>query len=291
VLPFSLNLSEYGGDMKEKLFFDIGICPTGKACNLNCANCFWPPEERRESKFMAIEDPLFVHLRQMGVKECFIGGGEPFLYPKIGELLSGLSQSFSIRYLLTNGKELQKYCHSIGKAVGTLVISIDKMHEEATRGGQGKEGYLEQIFSKMKCQLFATKVRVNSVVGGTEELPFIFDLRDKISFMEAVKDWHIYPQTPRVMSEQEYCHIIDSINDDSPLSFEVKCKIPRQDFLQVLILPDYSVETLRFDESWYIKRKTIKDIFKFGQLDQLLQHANTIHDLPISWYQQVGVKE
>lgn len=237
---------------------------------------------------MAVEDPLFIHLRQMGIKECFIGGGEPFLHPKVGELLSRLSQSFSIRYLLTNGKELQKYCRLIGKTIGTLAISIDKMHEEATRKENKDKKYLEQIFLEMKHQALAVKIRINSVVGGIKELPLMLDLRDKISSMETVKSWHIYPQTPKFVPEQEYCRIIGNINSGSPLSFKVKYKIPRQDFLQVLILPDYSVETLCFDESWHIKRKTVKNIFKFDQLDKLLQHASVAHGLPVSQYQQVG---
>jgi len=268
--------------MEQKLFFDIGILPVGKACDLKCKGCFWSSSQRL--RFMKTSDPLFTHLQKIGIKKCFVGGGEPLLHPKIGGTLSGIAKKVSIRYLLTHGKNLSKHQPTILNCVDTLVISIDEMHKEAMR----EKDYPNEILSTIKTPNIHKKIRINSVIGRYSNLPFLLLLRDKIAPMKQIKNWHIYPLTPKAMSKEEYFKIIDSINASSPLNFKVEYKIPQSNFIQLLIYPNYSIESLSFNDDWSLKRKVIKNIFEFDALRSLLQHASGLHKINRSSCRQVG---
>jgi organic radical activating enzyme len=268
--------------MEQRLFFDIGILPVGKVCDLRCKGCFW--SSKHPAQFMKASDPLFTHLSQIGIKRCFIGGGEPFLHPKIDEILSNLAKKVFIRYLLTHGGNLSEHKDLINGKVDTLIVSLDKMHKEAMR----EKDYPMRILSSISKLSSPTVVRINTVIKDRGNLPFLFSLRDKIASIKQIKNWHIYPMIPRTMSMEEYCKIIDSVNASSPLNFKVEYKIPQSNFLQLLIFPDYSIESLSFDDNWSLKQKMVRDIFTFNTLDNLLQHAKSLHKIDGSSYEQMG---
>lgn len=268
--------------MNGKFIFDIGILPVGKACNLRCKGCFLLSNQ--QPQFMKVSGPLFAHLQKIGIKRCFVGGGEPFLHPKIGEILSNLSEKVFIRYLLTHGGNLSEHKDLIKGKIDALIVSLDKMHKEAMR----EEDYPMKILSSIRKLCSPIVVRINTVIEDRGDLPFLFSLRDKIASMKQIKNWHIYPMIPRTMSMEEYCKIIDSINASSPLNFKVEYKIPQSNFLQLLVFPDYSIESLSFDDNWNLKRKMVKDIFTFNTLDNLLQYASSLHKIDGSSYEQMG---
>jgi hopanoid biosynthesis associated radical SAM protein HpnH len=73
------------------------------ACNLNCATCGRIREYRdRVSETMSVEDCL-ESSRECGAPIVSVCGGEPLIYPKIGELIDGLVSLRRYVYLCTNG--------------------------------------------------------------------------------------------------------------------------------------------------------------------------------------------
>lgn len=268
------------------LFYDLGILPVGKRCNLKCPGCFGG--NNPSSKFFSSSDPLFEYLHLIGLRRCFIGGGEPFLHPKINEVIQKISEKLSIRYLLTNGMELNSNFKSLGSLVGTFVVSVDKMHEKGFLKKE-KKNYLNEIFFRIDNLSFHNNIRVNTVAG-SDDLPYLILMRKKISQIKNIKDWHIYPMTPKKLlnSKKRYCEIIDRINFRSPLNFKIDYKIPQQNFIQILVLPDYSIETLSFDKNWETKRLVIKNINNFTNLNDLIEHTCTLHKIDASFYKQTG---
>jgi hypothetical protein len=286
ITKFSEADAGSAGKHAHRLFFDIGILPVGTACNLNCKSCFWPLHQRHKSEFMKVSDELFTHLQRIGVTQCFIGGGEPSLHPNIRKMLYELSKRFSIRYLLSNGRDLQKYRGLIHETVGFLAISIDRMHKEAVTKGNKGDDYPYGILSAIKLFDIHDRIRINSVVSGHGDLPFLLNLRDEISFIEKIKNWHIYPEIPKKISEVECYKIVDVINISSPLNFKVKYLVPNPNFLQLLIFPDYSIESLSCDSSGHVKKRIIENIFDFGSLNELVQYSSKLHSINADIYCQ-----
>lgn len=259
----------------EKLFFDVGILPVGKACNLKCRGCFWG--KRGKTRFIRADGIFSDRLLQIGLERCFVGGGEPFLHPKIVDVIKKFSSNISIRYMLTNGLMLSRNIPPLDKYIDTLVISVDKMHEEAVLE-QKSIDYLNETFSSIRDSTIHSKIRINSVIK-RHDLPHLLLIRKHIAREKKIKGWHIYPSTPNGISSRKYRRAVDRINFQSPLSFKVAYKIPRPDFMQTLILPDYSIETLIFRDGWKIERTKLGSIFMFRNLEELVREGARMHGL------------
>lgn len=273
--------------IEKPLIFDVGILPVGKSCNLRCKNCFG--RTCKVGKYLSPDDPVLAHLKTIGLRRCFIGGGEPFLHPHINDLINKVSRYFKIRYLLSNGFSNNSDVEPLGSLVDTLAISVDQMHEEAVLRQQKRINYFEEIFSKLQHTHIHNRIRINSVIGAGDQ-QFLHLMREKIAKIKVINDWHIYPMTSTSKSIpiMEYKKIIDEINRSSPLDFRINYKIPWENFLQILIFPDYSAETLTFTKSWRIQRRTLNTVFEFNNLNSLVRYASNLHNKKYSSIRQMG---
>jgi len=84
------------------------VCPTNK-CNLNCEFCsFRDRDKSKEIPFLrlvkAIEDA-----KSLGCRSLILsGGGEPFMYERINDLIRAAKERGMAVYCITNGTMLQK---------------------------------------------------------------------------------------------------------------------------------------------------------------------------------------
>jgi len=84
------------------------VCPTNK-CNLNCEFCLFKDRDKsKEIPFLrlvkTIEDAKSLGCRSL----CISGGGEPFMYERINDLIRAAKKRGMAVYCITNGTMLQK---------------------------------------------------------------------------------------------------------------------------------------------------------------------------------------
>ena len=85
----------------ETLWFQI----SGTLCNLRCSHCFISCSTQNESLPMMQADEVLRYLeeaREVGIKEIYFTGGEPFLHPHILQILETALTYFPTS-VLTNG--------------------------------------------------------------------------------------------------------------------------------------------------------------------------------------------
>ena len=88
------------GDL-DTLWFQLG----GTLCNLTCEHCFISCSPKNDSlKIMTLEEitPFLEEAAEMGVKEYYLTGGEPFISKELEALLARILQQGPVT-VLTNG--------------------------------------------------------------------------------------------------------------------------------------------------------------------------------------------
>jgi molybdenum cofactor biosynthesis enzyme MoaA len=89
----------------DALWFQV----TGTLCNLRCAHCFLSCAPENETFGLLSVEEIRSRLEEsvsIGVREYYFTGGEPFLHPRIVEILS-LALTFGPTTVLTNGTLLK----------------------------------------------------------------------------------------------------------------------------------------------------------------------------------------
>ncbi|HET6362757.1 MAG TPA: radical SAM protein [Gemmatimonadota bacterium] len=89
----------------DALWFQV----TGTLCNLRCAHCFLSCAPENETFGLLSIDEIRAQLEvsvSLGVREYYFTGGEPFLHPRIVEILA-LALSYGPTTVLTNGTLLR----------------------------------------------------------------------------------------------------------------------------------------------------------------------------------------
>ena len=118
------------------------------ACNLKCGTCGRIREYKDHVSKMMSLDECFEASRECGAPIVSICGGEPLVYPQIGELIDGLIARRKHVYLCTNGVLLADSLHKLrpsrrlllnvhidGPAdVHDMVVEHEGAYEAATRG-------------------------------------------------------------------------------------------------------------------------------------------------------------
>jgi len=119
---------DYSG---EKLYFfpSIGLKLTG-ACRFRCPFCCEPNRSQDMApieKFINITNAL----RQFGTRRLCFTGGDPLLYPNIGQLLKHTSSlGFYNLLLTTDGQLLNKNRQEVLPFVNAVRFSIHAMHSQ-----------------------------------------------------------------------------------------------------------------------------------------------------------------
>ena len=89
----------------DALWFQV----TGTLCNLRCAHCFLSCAPENEAFGLLSVEEIRARLEEsvsLGVREYYFTGGEPFLHPRIVEILT-LALSYGPTTVLTNGTLLR----------------------------------------------------------------------------------------------------------------------------------------------------------------------------------------
>src|SRR5687767_3052801 len=85
----------------DALWFQV----TGTRCNLRCAHCFLSCAPENDAFGLLSVEEIRTRLEEsvsLGVREYYFTGGEPFLHPRIVEILT-LALSYGPTTVLTNG--------------------------------------------------------------------------------------------------------------------------------------------------------------------------------------------
>ncbi len=120
------------GDEKVKFFPSVGLKLTG-ACRFGCPFCCEPDRTQDVApieNFIAITNTI----RQSGTQRLCLTGGDPLLYPNIGQLLKHTKSLGFYNLLLTTDGELLKKNHNkilpFLNAVRFSVHALDSQHDE-----------------------------------------------------------------------------------------------------------------------------------------------------------------
>lgn len=108
----------------DALWFQV----TGTLCNLRCAHCFLSCAPENEAFGLLSVEEIRARLEEsvpLGVREYYFTGGEPFLHPRIVEILS-LALSYGPTTVLTNGTLLRpRHVEPLAAAAAASAWSLE----------------------------------------------------------------------------------------------------------------------------------------------------------------------
>ena len=114
---------------------NVSLCVNGDQCNLNCIMCWHTYDRKKKNEnyqaFNLSRENLFQIINDEDLKNSIIslvGGGEPFLYPYIGEFLQEATKNHRRIMIMTNGTLIQNnqvFWEIAKNAAITLMFSID----------------------------------------------------------------------------------------------------------------------------------------------------------------------
>lgn len=134
---------------REKFPMVLMLEPT-HACNLECSGCGRIQEYKDSlAESLPLEDCLR-SVDESGAPVVSVTGGEPLIYPRIGELISGILKKGRHIYFCTNGLLLEKSLHKFQPSPRlNFNISLDGM-EKTHDSISGKQGVFAQAIQSIK---------------------------------------------------------------------------------------------------------------------------------------------
>mgnify|MGYP005848012517 CR=1 FL=1 len=89
---------------KDELFVENLYLEVTRRCNEKCKHCYIPQNQRSKGDFISLEDAknFIDQAKELGIWELTITGGEPFLHPKIIEILRYARERGVIIAILSN---------------------------------------------------------------------------------------------------------------------------------------------------------------------------------------------
>ena len=146
----------------------VNIPITGK-CNYRCRFCFAESYLLDDSRIL--ESPKV--LADAGTQKISFEGGEPFLYPKLGELLKISKEVGLVTSVISNGSLITKeILTKLSQHLDWLTLSIDSPDEGIElKLGRGFGGHVKQVRKvvgwahdlgvKLKLNVVVTKLNIN----------------------------------------------------------------------------------------------------------------------------------
>src|SRR4030095_10521251 len=113
-LPMTLNIAGYIARKKlagTKRFTMVLMLEPLHACNLTCTGCGRIREYESTIKEKLTVEECLESVDEAGTAIVSICGGEPLIYPHIGELVRGILKRRKHIYLCTNGMFITKKLH------------------------------------------------------------------------------------------------------------------------------------------------------------------------------------
>jgi MoaA/NifB/PqqE/SkfB family radical SAM enzyme len=165
---------------------------TGTLCNIACLHCFitcGPKNHRHEMMTVEQVRAALIKAKQLGVREYYFTGGEPFLHPDIQELITKVLRQGPLT-ILTNGiliedemaawlgETFHRSCYSLD-----LRVSIDGYTEKDNDAVRG-QGTFKRIIAGIE-RLAAHGI--NPVITITEVRPEMGQPHERLAFMQFVR--------------------------------------------------------------------------------------------------------
>ena len=163
-------------------------------CNYKCKFCFATFQDKEHLKredYLKIP-PVLAHF---GVKKINYVGGEPMLFPHLGELLSVSKQSGLVTSIVTNGSMLTRdFLDQNQKNLDWIGISIDSSSENTERMlGRGNGRHVRMaVKAASTVKEYGIKLKINTVVT---QLNYNDDMRSLISELEPDR-WKVFQFLP-----------------------------------------------------------------------------------------------
>lgn len=137
-----------------------------RACNLRCSFCF--ATFRDVDGQLAFDDARRVidALADAGAEKLNFAGGEPTLYPRLGELLAFAKSRRLTTSIVTNGARLSALLDAHAGVLDWVGLSVDSSDEEVQRRlGRGDGGHVAaSINLSERCRALGVRVKLNTVV-------------------------------------------------------------------------------------------------------------------------------
>ena len=143
-------------------------------CNLQCSYCCVrsSPKAPRRGLGLARVRRIAAEATELGVKEIFVTGGEPFLLPDIGEILAACATAAPTTVLtngmLFSGRRLETL-RSLPRHRVTLQISLDSPTPERHDGNRGKGTWARAWRGIERARVEGFRVRLAATVASDAE--------------------------------------------------------------------------------------------------------------------------
>ena len=134
-------------------------------CNLRCNHCYRYSGEKEKNELSFYEWKEILHtLKDNGIKDISISGGEPFIYNDIYELIDYAVENVGMNVtVLSNGTEINFKYMSILKKLKTIQLSIDGPSEKINDEIRGKGVFLKVMNTLDKIY----SIGINVTIGMT----------------------------------------------------------------------------------------------------------------------------
>lgn len=186
---FSLDPPELQLNALDTLWLQV----TGTLCNIACQHCFitcGPKNHQHEMMTVEQVSRALDSARAQGVREYYFTGGEPFLHPQIGDLITRTLEQGPLT-ILTNGILIDEDMAAwLGKTFATarysldLRVSLDGMTAEDNDAIRGK-----QTFARITAGIARlARYGVNPVITVTEVRPEMGHPEARAAFMNFLRD-------------------------------------------------------------------------------------------------------
>ena len=153
---------------EKKILRSVDFCPT-YTCNLNCVHCFTENMKRKGVEVLNIEDykRIASEAIKMGATHFAIQGGEPFIYPKLEELVKVLQPKKMFISITTNGTLLDESKARRLKKLGVdmITFSLDNVEPEKHNEFRGrKNSFRDTVGAIYLASYLGFKVTINTCV-------------------------------------------------------------------------------------------------------------------------------
>lgn len=220
-------------DIHNRTFKTLRISLIG-LCNLGCVYCVSNNEKKPLYRKKALSHleiiDIITKLHQLlGLKTIRLTGGEPTLYPRLTELIEGLSPLQIDLKMTTNGYNLEKLITPIYDAgLKHINISLDTINESTFKKISNRTKVSKILESIEKCKEKGFIIKLNTVIiRGINDheiidiLNYAHQLDVPVRFLELMKMGHLFSDDHKkyYFSEQE---ILESIKSEYSISKDIR---------------------------------------------------------------------
>jgi MoaA/NifB/PqqE/SkfB family radical SAM enzyme len=169
-------------------------------CNLNCSYCYIPfggEEVRYDVVARVIEAAA-----ALGFRVITLGGGDPFLYKFIGDVIHRCASVGLAVHVDTNTLgHFRRLIRTVAEKITLLGISIDGPNATAHDTMRDKKGNFETVLSNFYlAKQLGLRVKINTVVTKRN----VVSLNDMVKFVRELHPfaWSVYQYWPLVQDER-----------------------------------------------------------------------------------------